>query len=350
MKKKDESTGPGSAEASGGNEKSNTEKKKIDRYGYIVTDQTNISKEEENLRNKEAKKEAEREMKWAIMLSKWDTFDKSKINQRIKKGIPDCVRGIAWRRILDPESFNDEKFNSRMSLDQIIEEGEVPCCRTIEVDLERTMPTSDFFKQKAKLDALRKVLHAYSNFDKELGYTQGMGFYVGLLLSYMDEKESFWCFKNIMMDKWNMRFLFLKDFPHLHKLRKPWEHLFNSKHSQVLNRLNKLGISYELYSVSWFLCSFMNTSFNPELKLRIFDRIIAFGTRAKFSFAITIISLLKKKLLKLPMERVLFALQNPDAMEEFQDWRNVIVCFDKHWLSRKQYQSLFSKTNTEFIK
>lgn len=327
------------------------EKKKVDRYGYIISNQApDVSKEEESLRLKETKKEAEREMKWAIMMNKWNTFDQSVKNRRIKKGIPDSVRGRAWRLILDPESQDEAAFSARKKLPQIIEEGGVPCCRTIEVDLERTMPTSDFFKNQAMLDSLRTVLHAYSNYDAELGYTQGMGFYAGLLLSYMNEQECFWCFKNMLNDKWNMRFLFMKDFPHLHQLKKPWEHLLTSKYPSVLTRLNKLGINYELYSVSWFLCSFMNTSFIPELKLRIFDRIIAFGTRAKFSFAITLVSLLKKKLMSLPMERVLYALQNPDTMEEFHDWRNVMVCYDKHWLSRRQYQNLFIKTSTEFIK
>lgn len=36
--------------------------------------------------------------------------------------------------------------------------------------------------------ALQRVLHAYAIFDSEVGYCQGMGFIVGLFLSYMPEK------------------------------------------------------------------------------------------------------------------------------------------------------------------
>lgn len=40
--------------------------------------------------------------------------------------------------------------------------------------------------------AMRRVLKAYSAYDREIGYCQGMNFIVGMLLTLMTEEETFW--------------------------------------------------------------------------------------------------------------------------------------------------------------
>jgi hypothetical protein len=40
--------------------------------------------------------------------------------------------------------------------------------------------------------ALRRILRAYSLYDKEVGYCQGMNFICGMLLTFMSEEEAFW--------------------------------------------------------------------------------------------------------------------------------------------------------------
>ena len=40
--------------------------------------------------------------------------------------------------------------------------------------------------------ALRRVLRAYSYYDPEVGYCQGMNFIAGMFLTIMSEEEAFW--------------------------------------------------------------------------------------------------------------------------------------------------------------
>ena len=40
--------------------------------------------------------------------------------------------------------------------------------------------------------ALRRVLRAYSYYDRDVGYCQGMNFIVGMFLTIMTEEEAFW--------------------------------------------------------------------------------------------------------------------------------------------------------------
>lgn len=63
---------------------------------------------------------------------------------------------------------------------------------------EVQVPTDDSDANVIKRDepygkqALRRLLRAYSIYDGEVGYCQGMNFIAGMLLTFMSEEESFW--------------------------------------------------------------------------------------------------------------------------------------------------------------
>jgi hypothetical protein len=40
--------------------------------------------------------------------------------------------------------------------------------------------------------SLRRVLRAYSFYDREVGYCQGMNFIAGMFLTFMSEEDAFW--------------------------------------------------------------------------------------------------------------------------------------------------------------
>lgn len=46
--------------------------------------------------------------------------------------------------------------------------------------------------------SLRRVLHWYATADPDIGYCQGMGFIVGMLLTYLHEEDAFRCFHAAM--------------------------------------------------------------------------------------------------------------------------------------------------------
>lgn len=59
-----------------------------------------------------------------------------------------------------------------------------PCEKVIRRDIARTYPEHEFFKEKDGMgqESLFNVMKAYSLHDREVGYCQGSGFIVGLLL------------------------------------------------------------------------------------------------------------------------------------------------------------------------
>ncbi|OHT03768.1 TBC domain containing protein [Tritrichomonas foetus] len=321
---------------------------KADRYGWAL-DGRKLSKEEEKLQQKESEKERSREKKWLYMTRKenWKDFFYGKnrkiLEERVLKGIPDCLRSLGWKLILDPKSINNPK---RPSVQSFFDKGEPPCDYVIRVDIPRTMPRVPMFTEADVRTSLYTILRAYSNADPELGYFQGMGFPAAILRTYMEETEAFWCFHNLMRGKKHMvRNYYDHEFENLRKICTVWDFILEKKFPLVHKQLKSLGVDHMIYTPSWFLCAFMNINFPPVLKLRIFDRFAMFGTRALLSLGMAIIDIHKKEIAKGGMDVCVPILQNPPDSPKMKDWRKILKYYDRNFLNRHEYKKFFRKLN-----
>lgn len=87
-------------------------------------------------------------------------------------------------------------------------------------DVARTLSDLKLFREDSDggNNKLFNVLKAYSNYDNEVGYVQGLNYIVGLLLLYVqDEEEVFWCLYTLMY-KMGWRWIYTENFPKLKAL------------------------------------------------------------------------------------------------------------------------------------
>lgn len=75
----------------------------------------------------------------------------------------------------------------------------------IERDLHRTFPENDQFKSIADstppmIEALKRVLVAFSIYAPSIGYCQSLNYIAGILLLLMTEEEAFWTFVTLITD------------------------------------------------------------------------------------------------------------------------------------------------------
>jgi len=71
----------------------------------------------------------------------------------------------------------------------------------IEKDTHRTFPGHQWLKSRAGQLAMLRVLRAYAALDPEVGYSQGMNFIAGLMLTYLDESDAFGALAFVMQDR-----------------------------------------------------------------------------------------------------------------------------------------------------
>jgi hypothetical protein len=320
---------------------------RTDRYGWKASS-TDISPEERRRQQIESEQELRHEARWRRMLASWDkviSHSPSKVEAAVMKGIPDCIRPRAWPLILDLQYDPAQ----RERVQDIVRRSHPPSCAAIDVDLKRTLPRMVMFSQTGVRDSLRNILHAYAVMDNECGYVQGMAYPAAMLLSYMDEERAFWCFMGLMMMKFQLRRLYANAFEGLTFLNTVWECLLEEKYRRVAQNLKALDIAPGLYTPNWFLTAFMAVQFTPEIRLRIFDRFVAFGCRALVSFALVIIARNREDLARKPVGDCLTILQKPEKCERLKDWRAMMAKFNKVFVSEREYQALFKKANLPLV-
>ncbi|KAK1746834.1 TBC domain-containing protein [Skeletonema marinoi] len=89
----------------------------------------------------------------------------------------------------------------------------------IDKDTDRTSLKHSSSERTFSRRELRRVLRAYSQFDPEVGYCQGMNYIVATFLSFLSEEEAFWLLVVVMNEEpYNLRELFSEDMSGTHEM------------------------------------------------------------------------------------------------------------------------------------
>lgn len=96
-----------------------------------------------------------------------------------KGGIPSPLRGLLWQIIAKSHDLGETNYQ------QLLVSGTSPYEKQITRDLTRTFPNHPYFMQESGRRALFNVAKAYSLFDQEVGYCQGLAFIIGCLLLHV---------------------------------------------------------------------------------------------------------------------------------------------------------------------
>lgn len=139
------------------------------------------------------------------MIGKWDSKStKEKLPKRIYKGIPDKVRNVVWAKLLNlkqvmAEKENVNKYQGMLHLARLHSTE----ARQIDSDVNRQFRENIFFRERYNLkqQQMFNVLVAYSMYNSEVGYCQGMSTLAGMLLMYLGEEETFWALNILLTDK-----------------------------------------------------------------------------------------------------------------------------------------------------
>jgi len=108
-------------------------------------------------------------------------------SNKIRGGIPPPLRGVVWQSIAGARDLHLEEEYDRLC-------GESsPYEKLIDKDIGRSFPGVDMFRDPDGdgQKMLGKVLNAFSLWDQEIGYCQGLGFVVGPLLMHMGDRDAF---------------------------------------------------------------------------------------------------------------------------------------------------------------
>nr|XP_020468967.1 USP6 N-terminal-like protein isoform X2 [Monopterus albus] len=282
--------------------------KVIDRFGFVHEDELPSY---DMVEERQKQTEVERTSKWLKMLKSWDKYKNSeKLVRRIYKGIPLQLRGEVWCLLLDIPKIKEEKKDFYEKL-KARARGVSPDIRQIDLDVNRTYRDHIMFMHRydVKQQALFHVLTAYSMYNTEVGYCQGMSQITALLLIYMNEEDAFWALVKLLSGhKHAMHGFFVPGFPKLMRFQEHHERILKKMMPKLKQHLDNQEVFTSLYTMKWFFQCFLDrTPFT--LTLRIWDIYILEGERVLPAMSYTILKLHKKHLMKLSMEELVEFLQ-----------------------------------------
>lgn len=248
---------------------------------------------------------------WRFLCYDFEKFDLEKdhlkILSKLRKGVPPQFRGFFWMKLAEVESIKNE--NSENLYYQLSEIKNAPCCGDIYRDISRTFPRHSLFRDKNNhgQNSLFSVLRAYSLYNPDVGYCQGMGFIVGVLLMYMSEEDSFYMLISIL-DKYKFSGLYLPGLPllntHLERLKK----IFKKRIPSLYNHFRNENVDETMYASQWFMTIFAY-SFNLDAVARIWDLFFLEGVNLIFKISIAILKILKNSLFNQSFENILQTLK-----------------------------------------
>jgi hypothetical protein len=240
---------------------------------------------------------------WNGIVEKWkeDQFSRpSKLADLIYDGVPDILRGEVWQLLAKVYKEEDLSNTYRMLLDK-----ECPSEPVILRDIHRTFPAHDFFKESNGVgqESLYKISKAYSLYDEEVNYCQGLSFLAAALLLHMPEEQAFCVLVKIMFD-YGLRDLFKLGFDALHLRFYQLERLLQDYCHEVATHFSAIGIESHMFASQWFLTLF-TAKFPLQMVFFIVDLFLAEGVNTIFHISLALLQDSKKELLQLDFEGVL---------------------------------------------
>lgn len=285
----------------------------IDRYGFITTDRFHRSKAvSSNLIATRRETEIERTRKWIKMMKKWDKYSASKLKSRIRKGIPDVARGFAWFKLSGGATYKSKYPNlaelDRLELDPLVLDE-------IDRDVTRTFPKHILFEAEGSIgqSMLRKVLMRCAAMDHEVGYCQGMGFIVGMLLTFMPDDEAFYCFQATLEDpKYNLRQMYLGSMIGVQRSLYVFGELGRRHLGRLWIHLTGEGVHPTMFATEWLMTMFTR-GFSFDLAGRVWEIYLNEGYKIVYRVGLAILKNVESELLAASFEGIMAILREISA-------------------------------------
>lgn len=301
------------------------------------------------------------------------------VKESVRNGLPDSLRRKAWTVITGVDAMVEEREGEYQSLletaTRFMDEDECTDAQgVIERDLRRTFPRHVLFCEdtddcededaddcnvdvdisytqsvgdilagsggsKTTPDgvvSLRNVLYAYSIYDNEVAYCQGMNFIgeaylIGLghmhfyipsdpvptflvvaamFLTQFSEEESFWLLVAVMSEEpYDMRFLFAEDMAGVQETLYVAEKLVKKFLPKLGRHFENENINMSMFATQWVMTIFTST-FSFDLVVRVWDSFFVEGWKVVYRVILAIMEQAQDDLLGLDMEGILTYLRD----------------------------------------
>jgi hypothetical protein len=197
--------------------------------------------------------------RWASL---WADLDmacerrRKELSSLMRSGVPRDMRHLVWTKVVGADhSPAREQYALLVAQSSPHEES-------IRNDIRRTFPFISFFADDdgEGQTLMFDVLKAYSLYDPDLGYCQGMPYIVGVLLTQrnMTEEDSFAILVRIIQDC-GLRGWYTQDMTGLETALFQLDRLLKELCPALFAHFHNLGVQMSMFASQWFVGMFGST-------------------------------------------------------------------------------------------
>ena len=158
----------------------------------------------------------------------------------------------------------------------------------IKQDLFRTFPQDKLFNTNSNYNKLYNILTSYSNYNKLIGYTQGLNFIAATGLYLFDTEEEVFLFLDCLINRFNLeKYLSIENI-NLADNYNYFCHILNEYVPDIVLFFEEKGINHCFFSISWMLTLFSN-SMKRKYLIKTWCFMILLGWKFFYSFVIQIL-------------------------------------------------------------
>ncbi|CDH53403.1 tbc1 domain family member 10a-like [Lichtheimia corymbifera JMRC:FSU:9682] len=271
----------------------------VDEYGFIIhPDRSKLGSgsalQRADSSVKSMKEYREQEIKWINTVGKMDagTVKKdAKFKKLVRSGIPASVRARVWQFLAD-----SQRYAKKGTYENLCRKPRTKIYDVIDRDIARCYPDHSQFRDENSQGQrdLREILRAYSHYNTELEYCQGMGRLAGCMLMHMPAEEAFWLLVATIDRFMNGYFT-----PTLSQVRIDAYiigELLKDHQPKLAHHLESNEVQPIMYIAQWFMTAFtMTLPWNSVL--RVWDVFYFEGVKVFYRISLAILEIVKDHIL-----------------------------------------------------
>ena len=201
-------------------------------------------------------------------------------------------------------------------------------------DLTRTFPKDKSFSKESKnYKKLYNILVSYSNYNKNIGYTQGMNFLGAISIYLFESEENSFLFLDSLINKFELYNFFGIDTKN--KLISKLVNYSNILHKyipEIISYLDKQQISHDFFSTGWILTLFSN-SMKRENLITSWAFMIIFGWKFFYSFVIQVLINYKEEIFNTNVNNLCIKMKGILCDNKFDKEYNNIIKKTFHFMN-----------------
>ena len=197
----------------------------------------------------------------------------------------------------------------------------------IKKDLTRTFPDNILFKYgNIYYNKLCRVLTAFSNYNKNIGYVQGLNFFAAHIIYFFEDEIDEFTFLDAMIHKFefdkildnNLNNQFFK------KKLKNINNYLAKQLPKLNNFLSDNKLNLEFFTTNWILTLFSD-SMETEFLVIIWDYLIIFGMKFFKYFILNVFILCENDILNSTPNNITYIKKNILRNEKFNNNRDILI-------------------------